>query len=132
MQARYIEVKADVRYWEDAYLNGRRDVKGEIPLRSGNTWEPVIDLETGHIIGWPAGAEADIHYKVCDAGEYWLLDEGKKRISKWKGCYVPNDILCVSRNGYGDYIIFKVGGDGKISNWHKPGIDDEEWEAVPQ
>lgn len=128
--AKFIEVDAGVRYWEDAILNGKPDDAGNIPLRKGDGWCPVIELETGRILNWPEGTEADIHYKVCDAGEYWLLDEDKKRIAKWRDYYVPNDILCVGDNGYGDYIIFKVGGDGKIIDWEEPGIDEERWIAT--
>lgn len=128
--ARFIEVGADVRYWDDARLNGQEDTAGNIPLRKGDSWCPVIDLQTGEVIGWPDGVAADVHYKVCDQGEYWLLDESKQRIAKWKGYYVPDDILCVGDNGYGDYIIFKIGVDGRINGWRNPGIDDDEWEAL--
>jgi hypothetical protein len=127
--ARYIEVNAGVRYWEDATVNGKEDTNGEIPFRVGNDWKPVIELATGQIIGWPEGTEADVHYKVCDDGEYWLLDENKKRIAKWASYYVPDRILCIGDRGYGDYIIFKVGSDGKIIDWKQPAIangDDDE------
>lgn len=126
-QARFIEVSAEVRYWEDAYLNGEEDAEGKIPLRNGVLWEPVIELETGQVQNWPEGVTADVHYKVCDQGEYWLLGAAKQRLAKWKGCYVPNDILCVGDNGYGDYIIFKVGGDSAVIGWKKPSLDAEQW-----
>jgi hypothetical protein len=130
MEARYIEVSAGVRYWEDATVNGREDTEGKIPFHNGDLWEPVIELATGRIMNWPKGTEADIHYKVCDAGEYWLLNESENRIAKWRGYYVPNDFLCVNDNGYGDYIIFKVGPDGLIVGWESPYIDPDEWDAA--
>lgn len=134
-RARFIEVSAGVRYWEDAALKNLRDTGEspaelsfeEVPFRKGDCWEPVIDLQTGQVLGWPEGVEARIHYKVCDAGQYWLLDDNKQRIAQWKGYYVPDDILCVGRSGYGDYIIFTIGGDGFIQHWRNPGIDPEEW-----
>ena len=126
--ARFIEVDAGVRYWEDAYLNGKEDINGKIPLRNSDAWQPIIELATGRVLNWPQGLEADIHYKICDAGEYWLLDESKVRIAKWRGYYVPNDFLCVDDNGYGDYIIFKIGGDGLITGWQAPSVDVDEWE----
>lgn len=107
MQACFIEVEAGVRYWEDASLNGIEDTNGTIPLRKGDAWNPVIELKTGLVLNWPNGIEAKIHYKVCDEGQYWLLDENKNRVAKWKGYYVPNDILCINSNGYGDYIILR-------------------------
>ena len=116
--ARFIELKAEVRYWEDAYLNGEEDIDGKIPLRMGKNWTPVIDLDNGRVMDWPEGVTADIHYKVCDASEYWLLDRAGERIAKWKD------------NGYGDYIVFKIGDDGLIEGWTKPDIDSEQWENV--
>ena len=127
-KARFIEVSAEVRYWEDAIVNGKEDSEGTmIPCRNGVAWEPDINLETGHILNWPEGTEASIHYKVCDAGEYWLLNESMERIAKWRGCYVPDEILCIEDRGYGDYIIFRVGPDGNVIGWKNPSIDSSEW-----
>lgn len=126
-QARYIEVSAHVRYWEDARMNGIADTDGRIPLRNGDMWELEIELANGLILGWPEGTEADVHYKVCDAGLYWLLDENRGRIAKWSGHYVPSSILCVGADGWGDYIIFKVGQDGKVTGWQPPRLDADQW-----
>lgn len=122
-------VDAGVRYWEDATVNGVEDSEGTlIPHRNGERWQPAIDLATGEILDWPTGTTADVHYKVCDDGEYWLADETGKRLWKWGGCYVPDDLLCVGDRGYGDYIIFKVGADGKIAGWKRPTINAADWE----
>jgi len=110
-------VVANVRYWEDATVNGVEDENGDlIPCKVGDTWKPIIDLEIGLITNWEKGKEANIHYKVCDAGEYWLQDENGEKIVKAKGYYVP-DFLAIDDSGYGDYIIMKVDKDGKINNW---------------
>lgn len=119
---KYIEVSAGVRYWEDGTLNGEEDGVGIMPFREGDMWRPVIDLDEGKVVDWPKGDTASIHYKVCDSGEYWLLDEEHKRVAKWNGCYVPDDLLCVGAKGYGDYIIFSIEEDGKITGWSKPNI----------
>lgn len=130
-QAKFIEVDAGVRYWEDGSINGvDDDDDGKMPLRRGDSWAPIIELSTGYVVDWPEGTAADIHYKVCDAGEYWLLDSTKARIAKWKGHYVPDDILCVSNRGYGDYIIMQIKPDGFISEWQKPDLDADEWKAI--
>ncbi|SEG16403.1 hypothetical protein [Marinobacterium lutimaris] len=127
--AKFIEVSAAVRYWDDALVNGKEDTDGSlIPFTNGDLWEPVIDLEAGKIQSWPQGTEADIHYKVCDAGEYWLLDADKKRIAKWLSDYVPNKYLCHGDNGYGDYIILKVTEDGNIEDFEKPDFHADEWD----
>lgn len=129
--AAYIEVDARVRYWEDATVNGHADVDGKVPLRYGDCWKPVIRLSDGQISNWPACILADIHYKVCDEGLYWLLDAEGKRIASWKGHYVPDSILCVGENGFGDYIAFSVGGDGVIVGWQTPTIDASQWLPYP-
>lgn len=136
----YIEVSAGVRYWEDATINGADDLAGTMtPFRKGDNWCPVIRLGDGLVMDWPAGMEAYIHFKVCDDGEYWLLDEGRQRIAKWAGFYVPDDFLCPGENGSGDYIILTIGADGIIEGWGQPEIrfvcdcDDEDqygWLAI--
>lgn len=137
-QAEYIEVSAGVRYWEDATVNGVRDENGTlVPFRSGDLWCPVIRLADGVVMDWPEGMQASIHYKVCDAGEYWLQDGERKRVAKWGGYYVPGEFLCHGDNGYGDYIIFNVGPDGRIAKWRRPAIEEAEgdedqdgWQAI--
>ena len=131
-RARFIEVEAGVRYWEDAELDGIPDDDGKIPLRRGDAWCPVIELATGRVLDWPQGLKADVHYKVCDDGQYWLLDDSEARIAKWGGYYVPNAILCVGDNGYGDYIIFKISAEGMVEGWRAPGLDADEWKPVPK
>ncbi|MDN8078826.1 hypothetical protein QZN30_05630 [Burkholderia multivorans] len=133
-QARYIEVKAGVRYWEDAFLNGVKDTEGTIPLRVVDDWAPVIELATGRVLDWPEDVEATTCYKVCDAGEFWLLDADRKRIAKWKRYYVPAAFFDTSIAGYGsivsDYIVLSIGRDGTVANWPHPLLDAEQWVSV--
>jgi hypothetical protein len=113
---KYLKVEAGVRYWEDATVNGEEDSDGGlIPFRNGGCWSPVIDLETGTVENWPGGTVADVHYKVCDDGRYTLLNEDREVVKTIDG-YVP-DIMCPEESGYGDYIIMKIDGGGKISGW---------------
>ncbi len=122
-QAAYLEVRAGVRYWEDATVNGVEDGQGAlIPHRKEKDWCPIIQLVDGLVLDWPEGTKADIHYKVCDDGEYWLLDSERKRIAKWNGSYVPDDFLCHGDVGFGDYIIFNIGGNGLIDRYKTPEI----------
>lgn len=129
--ARYLEVSAAVRYWEDASVNDCEDADGTlIPLRKGNDWCPIIDLDAGRIMDWPDDCIANIHYKVCDGGEYWLLNGERERIAKWGGYYVPDEFLCPGTNGYGDYIILTVNNCGSIADWERPEIEPERWRAL--
>lgn len=126
----YIEVEAGVRYWEDTTVNDIEDEDGTlIPFRKGGAWCPTIDLQTGKVLNWPAGTTANVHYKVCDDGRYWLLDRDFVRIAEREG-YVPGDFLCHGDNGYGDYIIMVIGADGRIADYERPSIIADEWKAI--
>ena len=124
----FLEVDAEVRYWEDSTVNGVEDHDGSlIPFGDGKLWKPVIRLSDGVVLNWPDSVEADVHYKVCDQGLYWLLDEHQKRILKWNGDYVPDAFLCMDGSGFGDYIVMQIGRDGSIKNWKVPYVDMERW-----
>jgi hypothetical protein len=113
---KYLRADIGVRYWEDATVNGVVDEDGSrIPCSNSASWMPLIDLETGVVQRWPAGTVAEIHYKVCDDGAYFLLDDEFQIVKKIDG-YVP-PIMCPEGGGYGDYVIMKIDGDGKIANW---------------
>lgn len=127
--ATHLDVEADVRYWEDATVDGAVDEDGIlIPGRDGDCWRIRLDLAAGRIENWPEGKKAEIHYKVCDQGEYWLSDPEGMRIAKWRGHYVPDGFLCHD-GGFdgGDYIIMNVSGDGTIEGYTRPRIDRDRW-----
>ena len=110
-----LEIRADVRYWEDAVINGEPDEDGTLtPCREGNLWCPVIDIESGVILNWQQGVKADIHFKVCDSGSYYLVDAHDKRVLSREDDYVPNSLVPGS---YGDYIVMQIDETGKITNW---------------
>ena len=114
---KFLQVEANVRYWEDAEVNGVEDVDGSlIPCKDGEIWKPLIDVEKGIIQNWTQGVKADIHYKVCDDGKYTLLDENREEITMLDD-YVIDD-LSIGESGYGDYIIMKIDEDGKIEDWN--------------
>lgn len=130
-EATHILGHAGVRYWEDAYVNEVEDTDGTlIPGRVGDEWRAKIEIATGKIVGWPEGTTADIHYKVCDAGIYWLLDDEGRKLACRDG-YVPAGFFCHGDNGYGDYIILRVGTDGQIADYRRPEIVADEWKHLP-
>jgi hypothetical protein len=127
----FLVVEANVRYWEDATINGAEDINGDLtPCRVGNLWNPTINIETGEIQRWPQGTVASIYFKVCDEGRYWIVDDEGNMQAKWKGHYVPDEILAIGDSGYGDYIILEVGADGLIKDWKKPQITEEDWDIL--
>lgn len=114
-----LNVRAKVRYWEDATVNGIEDKTGSlIPFRSGDFWCPRINVDFGEVLEWPKGITADVHYKVCDEGAYMIDAHGRQLI--WQGDYVPDRFLCHGDRGYGDYIILNIDENGKIKNYVKP------------
>jgi hypothetical protein len=109
-EVKFLKAECGVRYWEDADVNDVEDTDGKlIPLRVNNDWCPTIDLDTGTIQNWPAGTTARVHYKVCDAGKYELLDADGVVVRSIDG-YVP-DIMSPGDSGYGDYVIMTIGPD---------------------
>lgn len=113
---RYLKAKCGVRYWEDAKVNGVEDADGTlIPCRDGDYWCLLIDLESGEIENWTPGVTASVHYKVCDDGEYVLLNEERQEVRKIDG-YVPV-MLSPKDNGFGDYVIMDIDENGMIQGW---------------
>ena len=118
VEVKTLKVKAGVRYWEDATVDGIEDEKGDlIPCRDGDYWCPEIDIDKGKITNWKQGVKADVHYKVCDDGSYYLQDSDGKTILSIENNYVP-EIMCPSDKGYGDYIIMNIDENGVIANWN--------------
>lgn len=131
-KARFIEVDAGVRYWEDGFINGIADVDGKIPFRKDDGWMPTIDLRTGRVLDWPEGVEARVYYKVCDAGLYWLLNNDKQRIAKAKGHYVPDELQITDSRKCGNYIIMTIFDNGRIDNWSVPDLDTTKWVSIDE
>lgn len=131
MSAVYLRVEAFIRYWEGAMVNGEQDERGTlIPFRSANLWCPRIRLTDGVVMDWPSGMEAEICYRVCDMGRYWLQDGDGNDIAKYAGSYVPDKFLCHGEQGYGDYIIMDIEADGTIAQYEPPVIDMDDWDIV--
>lgn len=118
VELKTLVVKAKVRYYEDAIVNGVEDIEGNlIPCKKDYMWCPIIDLDTGIITNWRKGVHANIHYKVCDAGCYYLQDADGNTILSIENDCVPA-MMCPKDNGYGDYIIMEVDTSGQIANWN--------------
>lgn len=126
-----IKVSAGVRYWENGRVNGENDIsydkqeegiQPKMPcaeLREDEyRWNLEIDPETGIILNWPKGNTADVYYKVCDDCEIEYYENGKLICNNEKDYYVPK-FLSPDGEGYGDYMIMSIDGNGQIANWSK-------------
>lgn len=113
----FLKAEMEVRYWEDGIINGIEDTDDDpkVPLRKGDMWVLEIHLHDGSIRDWPVGTTAKVHYKVCDAGVYHLLD-ADRQVVVTKAGYVPS-MLAPQGGGYGDYVILDIGPDGIIKDW---------------
>lgn len=119
---KYLAIAAGIRYAEDVTINGKPCERlTDMPLNDGEYWKAFINVDTGIIDAWPAGVKAEIHAKVCDDGQYSLLDCDRKEIKTVEG-YVL-DCLAINGPGYGDYIIISIDESGKIKNW-KPKFEE--------
>jgi len=146
MDSRYLRATMGVRYWvncdyskddgktwegnfDDTDEESER-IKNLIPCvvkkdsgyYSGDYWELLIDLNEGKVIDWPKGFCIKTYFKVCDDGEYVFLDENKNEVinitKSFDQYYVP-DFLALEDNGYGDYVIINIDGNGKIEHFDK-------------
>lgn len=124
MNVKKIQVKANIRWWEDTEINGVEDTENgaNVPCKQGSLWCPLINVETGTIENWETGKTAKVHYKVSDCCGWELLDKDNNIIKSQDDGYVPRT-LCPAENGYGDYIIMNIDHAGQIENW-KFNIDD--------
>ena len=111
-----LRAQMNVRYWEDATVNGKECAGYEdMPFADGDMWDIRIYVDDGMIQGWPKGTTADVHFKVCDSGLYELIDRKGETIVELSD-YVP-EMMCPEGGGFGDYVIMKIDENGKIANW---------------
>lgn len=104
---KHLIVTVPVRY-------GEEDMAKDAPLRSGDTWQASIDLDTKKINGWREGNTLEFYMKVVDGGTYTLHDVNDVQVAAIEQNYVPNNLL---PGEYGDYLELKIGKDGTILNW---------------
>ena len=115
VEIKYVKVEVAVRYEEE-------DIPNDFPLRSGDMWNAIIDIDNGIVQGWPKGEKGNLEMKICDEGSYYLLDENYNTILSIEEDYVPNKLLPGS---YGDYLKLHIEENGVVSNWYpKPSIED--------
>jgi len=106
--AKYVEVSFYV-WEEDSIYSDLKDI------RKSDSLDFVIRISDGKIINYPLKIDYLVFEKVVDRGTYTLLDENQNKIIKMNS-YVPNKLL-PPKDGYGDYVEFKINSEGLITNW---------------
>lgn len=124
---KWIKLSVFPRYWEDCSFNGIEDESIDFPGRSGEEWKILIDASTGKIENWPYGNIGKVHFKVCDAGYYYLLDNDMNVLYTREDNYVPSG-LChgPDSEGWGDYIIFSININGYIEKYNEK-LEKDDW-----
>jgi hypothetical protein len=105
LDVKFLRVTVPVRYEED-------DIPNDFPLRNNDIWRATIDLDTGDVLNWPKGEGRIFGMKVCDAGQYELLNAESKVIAE-RFDYVPYGCGI----GGGDYIEMGILPTGKVGRW---------------
>ena len=115
VEVKKLRVNVAVRYDEE-------DMPNDYPFRCGSNWDVLIDVDSGQIQDWPEGVEPlSFDMKVCDCGNYTLLDADGNSVMSIDQSYVPNKLV---PGEWGDYIALKINEVGMIENW--PGDLTEE------
>lgn len=104
-----IRICVPVRYEED-------DIPNDFPLRRGDVWEAVVEMDSGKIQDWPQGKSGRLAMKVCDEGVYTLLGAAGNELAKREQNYVPHGVV---PGKYGDYIQLDINADGIVTNWFR-------------
>lgn len=130
---RILSIKAYVRFWDDAIVNGKEDneTNPEIPcyvyssLHEEKYWNPIIDVNTGIIINWDKSKNisAYVNYKVCDMCEIDYFEDDKLICNNETYRYCPR-FLSPDENNFGDYITMHIDTNGKIKNWNINMVDE--------
>jgi hypothetical protein len=103
-----IKCEMAVRYEE-------QNIPNDFPLRNGDMWTGVVDIETGIIRDWPKGKAGHLAMKVCDEGAYTLLGPKDEVVARQEMAYVPGCIPGI----YGDYVNFYIDETGKVADWSR-------------
>ncbi len=92
------------------------EIPNDFPGRLGETWDAVVNIDTGIIRDWPTGRPFKMHLTVKDGGSYYLLTPNGNVVGSIESNYVPH---CLIPGDYGDVIRFDIDSTGCITNWKK-------------
>jgi hypothetical protein len=102
-------------------LNGDEDIPYDFPLRINDNWSALVQIDTGRILMWPCIKGGLLQMKICNRGDYRLLDSNFDLITRIQDDYVPNNLI---PGEYGDYIDLHIDEKGYITNWDPKDLSD--------
>jgi hypothetical protein len=109
VEVSHVRILAAVNYEEE-------EIPNDFPGRLGETWDAVVNIDTGVIHNWPTGRPAKMHLTVKDSGAYYLLTPDGNVVGSIENNYVPHRLI---PGKYGDVIELDIDSTGRITNWPK-------------
>lgn len=109
IEVSHVRICAAVNYDEE-------EIPNDFPFRLGETWDAVVNIDTGVIRDWPTGHPFKMHLTVKDSGCYYLLTPEGNVVGSIESNYVPHRLI---PGDYGDVIRFDIDSFGRITNWPK-------------
>lgn len=117
----YLKVEVEVRNWNGAYVNGVKDIQGDlIANRKENYWIIHIDLQKGIVKNWN-GKSAIINYKITPNSKYTFYNENNVVVKEVTN-YIPK---ALSSSKHQNTISLIINENGKIENWRNIFYDIE-------
>lgn len=115
------EVQAQLPCMKEITYKKYRIWTGKETIEKRVDWCPVIDVNEGKVLDWPEGFILKTHFKVCDQGVYVYsnYDETEQIVSTDCDEYYVPSWLDDCNDGFGDYLIITINGDGTIKDWDK-------------
>ena len=118
IEVTHIRITLPVRY-------GTEDILNDFPLRNGEVWQAMVEMDTGRILDWPDDPrfqQCHLEMKVVDEGTYILYDYSSddfEEVAKLQD-YVPHGVV---PGEWSDYVYLDI-DKGVITNWpKKPDLD---------
>lgn len=101
-----VMIRIPVRYGDD-------NMPYDFPLRNGDEWRAVVDIDTGKLHDWPKGKSATLSMGVCGGGAYSLYNKSGSKLAVIAN-HIPHGVIPGEGN---NYIRLSIDGNGVILNW---------------
>ena len=107
VDVKYVTIRIPIYDYMD------EEIPKDFPLRDGDEWKAMIDLETHQIRNWAQGESRHLYIKVSDGGVYSLMTKDFECVAMLTYEYVPRGVI---PGRWGDYIDLQIDETGKVVN----------------